>query len=114
MPVAHAANLMAGVKVPWWFAGGWAIDLFLGKHTWPHGDTDILIRRDDQLAVQAYLASKELLLYKAKQGTLPKDQSDFDLVVPRLQPEARVWLLRCLEQRFPQSHPWITRMRRTN
>ncbi len=192
MSVEDAAELMSGVDVPWWIAGGWAIDLFLGRHTRAHGDTDILIRRDDQLAVQNHLADKGLqlyktqqpglklwphgefiarpvddvwcrwtpdgpwvlqlmllftdgdhwvfkrdstirgsledlgrqtpagipymcphiqLLYKAKRDTLAKDQSDFDLAVPRLHPEEQSWLLSHLEKRLPDCHPWIEQLK---
>ena len=33
----------------WFFAGGWAIDLFLGKETRKHSDIEIAILRNDQL-----------------------------------------------------------------
>jgi aminoglycoside-2''-adenylyltransferase len=36
----HAARLFAGASVPWWFAGGWAIDLLVGQ-TRRHSDLDI-------------------------------------------------------------------------
>ncbi len=34
-----------------WVAGGWALDLFLGRQTRPHVDTDIVIRRPDQARI---------------------------------------------------------------
>ena len=192
MSVDEVADLMSGVGVPWWIAGGWAIDLFLGRQTREHGDTDILIRRDDQLDVQAYLIGKGLLLYKtqqpglapwlpgeyqarpyddiwsrwsldtpwtlqimllctdgnqwvfkrdpalrgpldtlgrrspsgvpylgphiqllykAKPETLDKDQSDFDLAVPRITREEQAWLLHHLETRLADDHPWAIRLR---
>ena len=192
MSVEDAAGLMSGLSVPWWIAGGWAIDLFLGRQTRSHGDTDILIRRGDQLEVQAYLSGKGLLLYKtqqpglkpwlpgefqsrpfddiwcrwttdtpwvlqlmlldtdgdqwvfkrdpsirgplaelgqrtaanvpylrphiqllykAKPDTLAKDQSDFDLAVPQMSRDAQAWLLRRLERRFADGHPWIPMLR---
>jgi hypothetical protein len=52
------------------------------------------------------------LLYKAKPETLDKDQSDFDLALPRVAPEDRAWLRRHLETRFPDGHPWIESLRR--
>ena len=78
MAVEDAAELMSGAGVPWWIAGGWAIDLFLGRQTRPHGDTDILIRRDDQLAVQDHLTSRGLILYKTQQpGLRPWPRGEF-------------------------------------
>jgi hypothetical protein len=70
MSVDDAVDLMSGLRLPWWVAGGWAIDLFLGRQTRPHGDIDLLVRREDQFAVQAYLADKGLLLYKTQQAGL--------------------------------------------
>ena len=53
-------DLFAGLAVPWWIAGGWAIDLFVGRQTRKHHDTDVLVLRDDQLAVQGHLAEWDL------------------------------------------------------
>ena len=33
---------------PWGIAGGWAIDLFIGKETRPHSDVEVAIFREDQ------------------------------------------------------------------
>ncbi len=38
---------MAGCPVPWWFAGGWAIDLWLGRRTRDHSDLEIGCFRAD-------------------------------------------------------------------
>lgn len=54
------AELLAGVRQPWWIAGGWAIDLFVGRTTRAHDDVDVQICRDDQLAFQAALATWDL------------------------------------------------------
>jgi Aminoglycoside-2''-adenylyltransferase len=42
-----AATCFAALHVPWWIAGGWAIDLFLGRQTREHEDLDVLILRRD-------------------------------------------------------------------
>ncbi|MEH7610154.1 nucleotidyltransferase domain-containing protein [Gottfriedia acidiceleris] len=39
----------------WYIAGGWAIDLFLGKQTRNHYDIEIAIARKDQLYLKEYL-----------------------------------------------------------
>jgi hypothetical protein len=54
------ASLLRGGDLSWWIAGGWAIDLFVGRQTRPHGDTDVLVLRRDQLAVQAALGGWDL------------------------------------------------------
>lgn len=48
LSVAEVADRFAGFPGPWWIAGGWAIDLFVGKQTREHADIDVLILRDDQ------------------------------------------------------------------
>jgi hypothetical protein len=60
LSVPEIAEMMRGLTVPWWIAGGWALDLFLGRQTRPHEDTDVQILRRDQLAVQRHLAGWDL------------------------------------------------------
>lgn len=48
---------MSAFSKPWGIAGGWAIDLFLGKETRAHGDLEIAVFRTDQLELQRYLSS---------------------------------------------------------
>lgn len=40
--------LMDGFAAPWCIAGGWALDLFLGRATRPHSDVELAVFRDDQ------------------------------------------------------------------
>ena len=61
-------DLLSKLSAPWWIAGGRAIDLFVGCETRAHGDTDVLIRRDDQIEVQRYLSGWDL--HKTKQPGL--------------------------------------------
>lgn len=49
----EVAALFASLRAPWWIAGGWAIDLFLGRQTREHEDIDVQILRRDQHAVRA-------------------------------------------------------------
>jgi hypothetical protein len=192
LSVDEVTELLSPVRFPWWIAGGWAIDLFLGRQTRPHADTDVLVRRDDQIELQEHLVDRGWdlyktqqpglkpwprgefqsrpvndiwcrraphlpwalqimlldtegdewifkrdptirgplagigrrtpsgvpylcphiqMLYKAKQKTLEKDQSDFDLAVPQMTSEEKAWLLRHLEKRFPHGHTWIRSLR---
>jgi hypothetical protein len=50
-----AATFFAALHVPWWIAGGWAIDLYLQRQTREHEDIDILVLRRDQSAVRTLL-----------------------------------------------------------
>jgi hypothetical protein len=52
-----AATFFAALHVPWWIAGGWAIDLFLERQTREHEDIDVLILRRDQQAVRTLLGT---------------------------------------------------------
>ena len=58
----EARRLFTGFHGPWWIAGGWAIDMALGRKTREHADIDVAVRRDDQLAVQSWLRGWELYL----------------------------------------------------
>jgi hypothetical protein len=54
------ARLLAGFDAPWWIAGGWALDLFLGAETREHDDIDVALLRRDQLALHGWLRDWEL------------------------------------------------------
>jgi hypothetical protein len=61
---------------PWWIAGGWAIDLFVGEQTREHKDIDVLILRKDQFILQNYLS--DWLLFKTNQpGLVPWKKNEF-------------------------------------
>jgi hypothetical protein len=45
---------------PYWIAGGWAIDYFLGRVTREHEDVDVAILRSDEQAFRAHLKDWEL------------------------------------------------------
>lgn len=53
--VHKVALLFSSVTVPWWIAGGWALDLFLGVQTREHEDIDVQILRRDQHAIRGLL-----------------------------------------------------------
>ena len=49
----EVATFFSSLTVPWWIAGGWALDLFLGVQTRKHEDIDILFLRRDQHEIRA-------------------------------------------------------------
>ena len=53
----EVSRLFAGT--PWLLAGGFALELAVGRSWRPHGDIDVLLLRRDQLAVQRALAGWE-------------------------------------------------------
>jgi len=61
------------LSVPWWIAGGWALDLFLGEATRPHEDIDVGIFRRD--ALKACTALSEWEFFEAKDGSLTRLES---------------------------------------
>jgi hypothetical protein len=56
----EVAETFANASFPWWIAGGWAIDLFVGRQTRPHDDVDVVVLRDNQGLVQSALATWDL------------------------------------------------------
>jgi len=65
---AEGAGWLSDLTVPWWIAGGWALDLFLGVQSRAHEDLDIGVLRRDVLKVLAALPSWEI--FEAKAGVL--------------------------------------------
>jgi hypothetical protein len=57
---ADLATVFAGVAAIWWLAGGWALDLFLGRVTRPHDDIDVQILRRDHIRIRKALASWDM------------------------------------------------------
>ncbi len=75
--------MLDGFGGPWWVAGGWALDLFLGRQTRPHGDLDLAILRRDQPLLQGHLVSWDVQV--AHEGELmPWAPGDW-LAAPRHQ-----------------------------
>ncbi|MEM8892477.1 MAG: hypothetical protein AAGD28_31140 [Bacteroidota bacterium] len=52
--------LMQGFDRPWCFAGGYAIELFVGESFRPHGDIDIFLFREDQERIQEHFQNWDM------------------------------------------------------
>jgi hypothetical protein len=65
-----AASLLAGIDVPWWIAGGWALEMFRGTVTRPHSDLDVGVLRRDISTVLDRLSGWEM--FEAKGGRLTR------------------------------------------
>ncbi|WP_433163960.1 nucleotidyltransferase domain-containing protein [Kribbella sp. CA-247076] len=50
-----AAELFGRLTTPWWIAGGYAIELLVGRTLRSHGDIDVLLLRRDQQTVHEVL-----------------------------------------------------------
>lgn len=68
-PVLAVGELLATLTVPWWIAGGWAIDLAAGRATRRHGDVDVMLLERDEHALRSDLEGVELYLVEG-----PDDQ----------------------------------------
>ncbi|MEU5582614.1 hypothetical protein ABZ791_27840 [Streptomyces huasconensis] len=182
----QVAERLRGVNAPWCVAAGWALDLFRGEQTRPHGDLEIAVpaaaypeirdrfpeyvfdavgsgrvwaaagtdalaathqtwlrdpatgqflfdvfrepheggtwicRRDESLRLPydaiiertaegvPYLLPELVLLFKAK-ARRPKDQADFEGVLPLLG-RARLRVLREWLERVHPGHPWLAEL----
>ena len=70
-------DLLAGLDVPWWIAGGYAIELFVGTSWREHSDLDVVVLRPDQLAAQTHLVDRGWDLHAADPpGTLRPWRND--------------------------------------
>jgi Aminoglycoside-2''-adenylyltransferase len=74
-----ALRLFNGVEARWWVAGGWAIDLRLGRQTREHVDLDVAILRREQRAFWELLSGWDLQLGTAPDVVQPWAKRD---VVP--------------------------------
>ena len=83
---AEGAVWLAALAVPWWIAGGWALELFAGTASRPHQDLDIGIFRKDAMQVLDFLAAWEV--FEAKDGVLTRLHAG-------VQPRAEVFSLWC-------------------
>lgn len=57
--LSEVVRLFSAARVPWWIAGGHAIELAVGHSFRGHDDIDVLLLRRDQLAAQQVLPDWE-------------------------------------------------------
>jgi hypothetical protein len=55
----ETAAIFAAMSCPWWIAGGFAIELAIGRPVRDHGDIDVLVLRPDHLRIQQVLRGWE-------------------------------------------------------
>jgi len=56
-----AVELLRDLDAPWWIAGGWSLDLFLGEELRAHKDLDVAVLRRDQRRLFEALPGWELV-----------------------------------------------------
>ncbi|MGC2303875.1 nucleotidyltransferase domain-containing protein, partial [Candidatus Binatus sp.] len=54
-PLLEVAEALGNFRAPFYFAGGWAIDLHLGRVTREHHDIDVVVMRRDHLLLHKAL-----------------------------------------------------------
>ena len=60
LSVAELVVALAEVRTTWWLAGGWALDLFLGRQTRGHHDIDAQVLRPHLSHLRATLADWDM------------------------------------------------------
>jgi len=93
------------------------IEFLFNKRT----DTDFIYSRNNEIRREldkailhknniAYIAPELVLLYKSTDLSRAENRQDFDLFVPLLPDESRVWLRYSLVTAFSYGHEWIERL----
>ncbi|MEX0749704.1 MAG: amino acid transporter [Dehalococcoidia bacterium] len=61
----QARELFRAFTRPWWVAGGWALDLHLGRETRRHEDIDLAMLRGDEIALAEMLPGWDICIAEA-------------------------------------------------
>jgi hypothetical protein len=64
----QVVELLRGFDAPWWIAGGWALDLYLGRQTRAHNDIEVSVFRPDEQRLRRHLRGWEHFIPES--GTL--------------------------------------------
>lgn len=67
--IEELPTLLANFDRPWWIAGGWALDLFIGRVTRAHNDVEIAVFRDDVDALRRALKGWEFFIAESSTFT---------------------------------------------
>jgi lincosamide nucleotidyltransferase A/C/D/E len=67
--VLEVLESLTAADVPWWVAGGWAVDALVGEQTRPHDDVDVMVPLAASPTVEASLG--RLGFARADESELP-------------------------------------------
>jgi hypothetical protein len=87
-PLEEAANEMKDARFEWYVAGGWALDLFLGRVERVHHDVDVIVPRSSQVELQNYLTERGWTLITPFEKQLQPWPPHMRLELPRHQVHA--------------------------
>jgi len=79
-PALEAAALLNTFEKPWCIAGGWAIDMFVGRQTRQHQDLEVAVLRDHLIDIRRHLATWKFK-YIINQTACPWDGNQY-LMLP--------------------------------
>ena len=109
----EAARLLANVQTPWYVAGGWAIDLFLGGQRREHEDLEIAVPYDRFHELASVLTGYDLFLIGGQPRRAWPMEHAGDALEPEHQvrlrePAAGLWRLGIFRERW-DGNVWICR-----
>ena len=81
-PVQRIAAEFIGADFQWLIGAGWALDAWLERVGRVHHDVDVIVWRDQQLALQTWLTARGWTLYVVRDGAYNPWQSDQRLELP--------------------------------
>ncbi|GIP30528.1 hypothetical protein J23TS9_56580 [Paenibacillus sp. J23TS9] len=76
-------NEMKSFNFPWFIAGGWSIDLAIGRQTREHGDIDIVIFREHTQEALDYFKQWDIKVAIPGEARLETCSSIEDTFIPR-------------------------------
>lgn len=82
----RVARLLEGVEAPWYVAGGWALDLFVGGQRREHEDLEIAVPNSRLNEVLSALAGLEFFVI-----TSPSEATPIELAHDRLEETHQTW-----------------------
>ncbi len=88
-PILELKELMQGFQKEWCIPSGWALDAFVGAPSRYHFDLDLLIWREDQLALRQHLLDQGWELHVPVDGVYHPWAADEFLELPLHQVHAR-------------------------
>jgi len=109
----EVAAQLRGAPFRWWVAGGWAIDLFVGRQTREHKDVEITVLCHDEAALQQWFVTWDLW-YVAVPGGLKRWEPGVRLEpavheIWARRPDERRWQMEVLLENSTPSGDWSYR-----